>query len=75
MNKITLEIKWKLVSNKETKTLEVRQGISSGELLDLLDIFGERNQVLMLYNGRPVFLDEPLERDGEVVLMPLLAGG
>lgn len=75
MNKITLEIRWKLASNNETQTLEVRQGISSGELLALLDVFKEQDQVLMLYNGRPVFLDEPLECDGEVILIPLLAGG
>lgn len=74
MKKITLKIKWKLISDKETKNLELPKGITGGELLDLLGV-KEKNQILVIYDGRPVFLDELLDRDGEIIIMPILSGG
>lgn len=75
MSKISLEVTWKLVKNRQGKNLSVPKGITAGELLELLDVVENKEQVLVVYNGCPVFPDDPLEQDGQVILMPVLAGG
>lgn len=75
MKKILLKIYRKLMSYNENQILEVPSGITTAELLDLINIKGEKDQVLVIYNGRPVFLDEVLDQDGEIIIMPVLAGG
>ena len=75
MEKIKLDIQWKMVSNNKMKSLKAVKGISAGELLENLGLAAEKDQLFLIYNGRPVFLDDLLDIDGEIIIMPILIGG
>lgn len=72
---IILEVTSKLPGRKESKRLEVVAGMTVAELLSELDITYDREEILVVYNGKSACLGDGLRENGAVVLLPILCGG
>lgn len=63
------------MKNNEIRNVEVPKGITVYDLLNLLDNKEDKDQLLIVYNGLPVFLEDYIYRSGEIRIMPLMSGG
>ncbi len=72
---IILEVTSKLPGRKESKRLEVAIGMTVAELLSELDITDDREEILVVYNGKSACLGDDLRESGAVLLLPILCGG
>lgn len=65
------------MNNNEIRSILVHKGIKVYDLLNQLDIneYEDKDQLLIVYKGLPVFLEDCIYESGEIVIMPLLSGG
>ena len=72
---ILLEVTCKLPGRKECKRLEVAAGMTVAELLSELHITGDREEILVVYNGKAASMGDSLRENGAVLMLPVLCGG
>lgn len=73
---IQLEMDWKLSGLVfPHRIIQVRRGATVRELLSLLDMEAMSGELIIIYNGLSVNLADHLDKDGKVVVLPLICGG
>jgi sulfur carrier protein ThiS len=73
---LQLQVKWLLISRPHLdKTYEIPKGTRFAKFLPrVLDRF-QPDEVIIVYNGRPVSLTDRIEQSGTIELIPVLCGG
>lgn len=72
---VTLEVTSKLPQQKGHWLLTIPDCITVSDLLERLAISGDREEVLIVYNGKAACRDDELRECGKILLLPILCGG
>lgn len=76
MNTVNVSVKWRLLSRPETeRNYQVLCGITLAEFLPAVLTNIQADEVIAVFNGKPITLADTLDTDGELELIPMLCGG
>lgn len=76
MNTVNVSVKWRLLSRPETeRDYQVLRGITLAEFLPAVLADMQADEVIAVFNGKPLTLNDTLDADGEMELIPMLCGG
>lgn len=76
MEKVTVSVKWRLLSRPDTeKDYAIAAGTRVADFLpQILDGIAT-DEVLVIFNGQPKTLQDRIEQNGNLELIPMLCGG
>jgi len=72
---LTLEIICKLPGRASRQQVRLPGGATVKDLLQTLGLAGAADDLIVVYAGESVTLDETLDKDGTVMLLPVICGG